>query len=175
MTRGVKKPKEPGMTSAATQKRAAGADFDERALRQEVAACTLVLNDLGILGYSGHVAARLPARDTFLIQTFEQSRATLGPEDLLVCDLDGKVVAGPAGARPPAEIPLHGEIFRARDDVQAIAHFHHDIATLFTLVEGMTLKPIKNHAVRWRSGIPVHPDPSHVSDAARGRALAATL
>ena len=31
----------------------------EQVLRCEVAATTLLLNDLGILGYSGHIAARL--------------------------------------------------------------------------------------------------------------------
>ncbi len=147
----------------------------ERRLREQVAACTLLLNELGILGYSGHVSARLPGRDAFLVQSFDQSRADLGPDDLLICDFDGSVLAGPAGLRPPAEVHLHCEILRARSDVHAVAHFHHDIATVFTLVDGIPLKPIKNHAARWASGIPIHPDPSHVSDPARGRAAATSL
>jgi L-ribulose-5-phosphate 4-epimerase len=147
----------------------------ERRLRAQVAACTLLLNDLGILGYSGHVSARLPRRDAFLVQSFEQSRADLGPDDLLICDFDGSVLAGPARSRPPAEVYLHCEILRARGDVHAVAHFHHDVATVFTLVQGVALKPIKNHAARWASGIPVHPDPRHVSDAALGRAAATCL
>jgi L-ribulose-5-phosphate 4-epimerase len=77
--------------------------------------------------------------------------------------------------RPPSEVFLHCEILRARSDVNAIAHFHHDLTTAFTLAEGITLKPVKNHAVRWAGGIPVHTDPSHVSDPALGRALAQTL
>jgi L-ribulose-5-phosphate 4-epimerase len=93
----------------------------------------------------------------------------------LICDFDGKVVAGPAGVRPPSEVYLHCEIFRARADVQAIAHFHHDLTTAFTLAKGVALKPVKNHEVRWASGIPVHADPSRVSDAKKGRALARTL
>jgi ribulose-5-phosphate 4-epimerase/fuculose-1-phosphate aldolase len=147
----------------------------EQRLRAEVAACTLLLNDLGILGYSGHVSARLPRRDTFLIQSFDQSRASLGPDDLLVCDLDSKTLSGPAGLKPPSEVYLHCEILRAREDVNAVAHFHHDLTTAFTLAEGAALAPVKNHAVRWASGIPVHADPSHVSDPALGGALARTL
>jgi ribulose-5-phosphate 4-epimerase/fuculose-1-phosphate aldolase len=147
----------------------------ERILRDEVAASTLILNDLGILGYSGHVSARLPGREAFLIQSFDQSRAALGPDDLLISDFAGRTLAGPAGLKPPSEVFLHCEILRARPDVQAVAHFHHDIATLFTLVAGVRLTPIKNHAVRWASGIPVHADPSHVSSPALGRAVAATL
>lgn len=150
-------------------------DTSETTLRQQIAACTLLLNDLAILGYSGHVSARLPGRDAFLIQPVDQSRAALAPEHLLVCDFDGKTLAGPAGLKPPSERFIHCEILRTRRDVNAVAHFHHDIATIFTLVEGAHLAPIKNHAVRWASGIPVHPDPSHVSSPALGRAVAATL
>jgi L-ribulose-5-phosphate 4-epimerase len=147
----------------------------EQALRFQVAAATLLLNDLGILGYSGHIGARLSGRDALLIQSFEQSRSTVGPGDLLICDFDGEVIEGAAGVKPPSEVYLHCEIFRARADVHAIAHFHHDLTTAFTLVKGVALQPVKNHAVRWASGIPVHADPSHVSDADKGRALARTL
>lgn len=147
----------------------------EQSLRFQVAAATLLLNDLGILGYSGHIGARLPGRDALLIQSFDQSRSTVKPGDLLVCDFDGEVIAGAAGVRPPSEVYLHCEIFRARKDVNAIAHFHHDVTTAFTLAKGIKLAPVKNHAVRWASGIPVHADPSHVSDGKKGRALARTL
>ena len=149
----------------------------ETLLRQEVAACTLILNEEGLLGYSGHVSARLPGEDAFLIQPIDVSRAGLKPDDLMVCNFDGKVVRGNHNpkARPPAEVFLHGEILRARPDVNSVAHFHHDLTNVFTLVEGAELSPIKNHAIRWRSGIPVHPDPSHVSDSGLGRAVAETL
>ena len=153
----------------------AGLNSTEARLRDEVAAVTRLLNMLGLLGYSGHVSARLPEGDRFLIQPFEQSRAELAPEHLLVCDLEGSKVGGPAGERPPSEVFIHSEILRARPDVQAVAHFHHDLTTTFTLVEDVTLMPVKNHAVRWASGIPVHADPSHVSDRALGAALAQTL
>jgi L-ribulose-5-phosphate 4-epimerase len=148
---------------------------DEWKLRGQVAACTLLLNDLGLLGYSGHVAARMPGRDAIMIQSRDQPRAKLAQDDLLLCDLDGKLLEGPAGARPPSEIFLHTAIMRARPDVNAVAHFHHDRTTVFTMVEGVTLKLIKNHAIRWRNGIPIHPQPGHVNTPARGRALAATL
>jgi L-ribulose-5-phosphate 4-epimerase len=147
----------------------------ERGLREQVAACTLLLNDLGLLGYSGHVSARLPGRDAFLVQAFDQSRSNVGPDDLLVCDFEGRLVTGPAGLRPPAEVFIHCELLQARPDVQAIAHFHHEPTTVFTLVKGRELKPVKNHAARWVDGIPIHRDPSHVSTPALGKALAKTL
>ncbi len=144
-------------------------------LRNQVAACTLLLNNLKIMGYSGHVSARLPGRDAYLVQGFDQPRSGLRPEHLLVCDYDGKMLSGPPGQRPPAEVFLHGEIYRVRPDINSVAHFHHDITNVFTLVEGVELLPLKNHAVRWVSGMPVHDDPSHVANAALGRAVAKTL
>jgi len=147
----------------------------EQHLRDQVAACTLLLNDLKILGYSGHVSARLPGGRGFLIQSVDQSRASLRPELLLICDMDGRLVSGPAGLRPPSEVFLHSEIFRERPDVNSIAHFHHDRTSSFTLADGPQLVPVKNHAVRWANGIPVHPNPNHVNSPARGQALAKTL
>ena len=144
-------------------------------LRDQVAACTLMLNDLKIMGYSGHVSARLPEGRGFLIQSVDQSRASLRPELLLICDMDGYLVSGPAGLRPPSEVFLHAEIFRVRPDVNSIAHFHHDRTASFTLADGPQLVPVKNHAVRWANGIPVHPNPNHVNSPERGRALAETL
>ena len=163
------------MSTTTAKKRAVIAEPSEQKLRQQVAACTLLLNDLGLLGYSGHVSARLPGRDALLIQSRDHPRASLGPDDLLICDLDGKMISGPPDVRPPSEVYLHTEIMRARPDVNAVAHFHHDRTTTFTMVEGATIKLIKNHAIRWTGGIPVHPEPGHVNSPARGRALAKTL
>ena len=147
----------------------------ETSLRAEIAIATRLLNSLKILEYSGHVSALLPGNETLLVQPQEKSRAEVSPEDLLVCDMDGKVVAGPKGVKPPSEVFLHCEIYRARPDVKSIAHFHNDATNVFTLVEDMHLLPFKNHAIRWRSGIPVHADPAHVSNSEQGRSVAATL
>jgi L-ribulose-5-phosphate 4-epimerase len=155
--------------------RPANSEAIELRLRKEVAATTLILNDEGLMGYSGHVSARLPGEDAYLIQPLDTSRAGLKPDDLLVCDYDGNVVRGNGKSRPPAEVFLHGEILRARPDINSVAHFHHDLTNVFTVVEGIELAPIKNHSIRWRSGIPVHQDPSHVSDSGLGRAVADTL
>ena len=147
----------------------------ELQLRMKVAACTAILVDEKIMNYSGHVSARLPGRDAFLIQTIDQPRNGLRPEHLLVCDYDGNILEGPAGEKAPAEVSLHGEILRSRKDVNSVAHFHHDQTNSFTLVEGVPLRVVKNHAVRWKSGIPVHADPAHVANADLGQAVVRTL
>nr|TFG55129.1 MAG: class II aldolase/adducin family protein [Hyphomicrobiales bacterium] len=150
-------------------------DSNEDQLRHEVAAVTLLLNQKNIIEYSGHVSVRLPGDETLLIQPVDHGRAELKPEQLLVCNLEGRRVLETEIERPPGEIFIHSEIYKARPDVRAIAHFHHDLTTTFSLVEGMHLQAIKNHAARWGSGIPVHPDPAHVNTPAVGRGIANTL
>ncbi|MGV6875791.1 class II aldolase/adducin family protein [Pseudochelatococcus sp. B33] len=163
------------MTHSLAPGAAASAESRDDLLRREIAACTLLLNSLEILGYSGHVSARIPGRELLLIQPQDKSRAELQPEDLLVCDFDGNLIDGPDSVRPPSEIFLHCEIYRARADIASIAHFHHDLTNVFTLVHDVALVPFKNHAVRWADGIPVHDNPAHVHSSALGREIAATL
>ena len=142
-------------------------------LAAEVAATTRLLNWLGILDYSGHVSARLPGHDALLIQPHTDSRAELSPDRVLVVNFDGEVLQG--AARPPSETAIHIEILKARPDVQAVLHSHMKIAIAFTMMEGVKLLPMRARAVRWASGIPTHPDPSHIKLTAQAQALARTL
>ena len=139
----------------------------------ETAATTRMLEAKGILDYSGHVSTRIPGRDAFVIQIGSDSRAELAPESMLVVDYDGKVLEG--DGQPPSELPIHLEILRARPDVQSVLHSHMELAIAFTMMEGVTLVPMRARASRWKSGIPIDPDPSHIKFPEQGRALARTL
>jgi L-ribulose-5-phosphate 4-epimerase len=142
-------------------------------LAAEVAAATRLLVMEGILDYSGHVSARVPGHDAFLIQVRDDSRAEVTPEGMLLVDFDGKVLEGKG--KPPSETVIHTEILKARPDVQAVLHCHMELAIAFTMMEGVELKPMRARAVRWESGIPTHPDPSHIKLLDQGQALAKTL
>ena len=144
-------------------------------LRVQIAACTRIMNMEGLIDYSGHISARLPDNSGLIIQSFDDSRAGLTPDDLLICDMDGRLLHGPTDKSPPREVFIHTEIMKARPDVDAVGHFHPETATMFTLVEGRPLIPVKNHAARWAAGIPVHPDPGHINTPETGKALATTL
>lgn len=144
-----------------------------RHVRRQLAVATRMLVDAGILNYSGHLSARGPSAGLFYIQPVDDSRASLRPERVLLVSLDGDVVEGEG--KPPSELAIHAELYRARSDLGAVAHFHHDPTTMFTMVEDAAIVPVKNHASRWADGVPVHPDPSHIATAAQGRALAGTL
>ena len=147
-------------------------DATER-VKLEVAAATRLLVAEGILDYSGHISARIPGRDAFVIQNGVTSRAELEPENILVVDYDGVVLEG--DGQPPSELAIHVEILKARPDVQSLLHCHMELAIAFTMMEGVTLAPMRARATRWKDGIPVHPDPSHIKKSSQGRALAQTL
>ena len=155
----------------------AGSNLDASitGLRVQIAALTRLLHKEGILTYSGHASIRLPGRDAFLIQSISDSRAAIEPGGVLVCDFDCNVLEGPAGDRPPIEVFIHSEILRARPDMEAVVHTHSDLAAMFTMLDGIELKLMKSHAHRWSSGVPTHPDPSHIKTPDQGKQLAATL
>lgn len=142
-------------------------------LRGEVAAATRMLVQLGLLDYSGHVSARLPGSEAFLIQQASDPRSAVVPQRILTVGFDGKVVEGKG--RPPVEIPIHAEIYKARPDVEAVLHAHIEIAIAFTMMEGVKLVPMRARAVRWQSGIPMDDDPSHIKTTAQGAKLARAL
>jgi ribulose-5-phosphate 4-epimerase/fuculose-1-phosphate aldolase len=155
----------------------AGSNLDASitGLRVQIAALTRLLHKEGILTYSGHASVRVPGRDAFMIQSINDSRASIEPGGFLVCDLDCNVLEGPAGQRPPLEVFIHSEILRARPDAQAVVHTHSDLAAMFTMLEGIELALMKSHAHRWASGVPTHPDPSHIKTAGQGEELARSL
>lgn len=142
-------------------------------LRQEVAACSRMLVDAEILNYSGHISARIPGTETLLIQRVYDVRSAVEPDRLVIVDLEGRNL-GDSG-QPPGEVFIHTEIYRARPDVGAVAHFHHDPTTVFSIVPGTPLVPVKNHASRWMSGIPIHYDSSQIQNSEQGRSVAKTL
>ena len=143
-------------------------------LRAEVAACSRILVHENILDYSGHVSVRVPGEDAYYIQAGSDPRSDLDPDRLIKVDFEGRVVGG-ASLRPPIEIPIHGEIYKLRDDVQAILHCHMELAIWFTMMEGVQLLPMRARAIRWRSGIPTSHDPSHIKSKEQGQRLANDL
>jgi L-ribulose-5-phosphate 4-epimerase len=149
-------------------------NYTDAQLRRQLATATRLLHMEGILDYSGHISVRAPGRDALYIQAGTDPRSDITPDKLLLVDFNGKVLEGAPG-KPPVELAIHIEILRARPDVQAVIHSHLELAFLFTMMDGVALQPMRARAVRWQSGIPTHPDPSHIKLPEQGAALAATL
>jgi ribulose-5-phosphate 4-epimerase/fuculose-1-phosphate aldolase len=143
----------------------------EEKLREQLVDCTRMMVMAELLDYSGHVSARLPGTDRFLIPARDASRAGIAADDILVVDLDGKVLDGNAPC--PAETQIHAGVYRARDDVAAVGHGHPPMSTLFTVIDRPMIA-VRNYGYRF-IGTPVHPDPTHIRTAEQGDAVARTL
>src|SRR5215203_5468196 len=100
------------MTITELSRKAPAAAVPAEKTALETAAVTRLLVSQGILDYSGHVSARIPGRDAFIIQIGSTSRAEILPASMLVVDYDGKVIEG--DGQPPSELPIHLEILKAR-------------------------------------------------------------
>ena len=147
------------------------ADID----RLRLAACVRLLHMEGLLTYNGHVSTRASDTNGFLIHSLLDSRAEVVPELLLMADLDGRILEPVEGRRLPSEFPIHGEIYRARPDVMAVAHIHSENAIAFTLAKGARIQAMRCDGARWARGVPVHDDPSRIKSSEQGRALAKTM
>ena len=132
----------------------------------EVSAVTRLLEAEGILDYSGHVSARIPGRDAFAIQIGATSRAEVAPETMLVVDHAGTVVEGEG--EPPSELPIHLEILKSRPDVAAVLHSHMELAIAFTMMDGVTLVPMRPAPRAGRAAS--RPIPTRATSSSRSRA-----
>jgi ribulose-5-phosphate 4-epimerase/fuculose-1-phosphate aldolase len=161
------------MTTAASSSMLSGSNSGE-VLRTQVAACTRLLNMLGILHYSGHVSVRVPGRDQLYIQTRTESRAEVTPESILLVDFDGNVLEGSPG-KPPSELVIHTGIYRTRPDIGAVIHNHMPLAAAITMAKGAKVEIMDFHAARWAAGVPIMRDVGHIKTEADGKALATAI
>ncbi len=76
----------------------------------------------------GNISARL-GEDRFLVTPTGVNKGDLAPEDLLLVDGRGDVLAG--ARKPTSEMKMHLAIYRLRADVRAVVHAHPPAATGF--------------------------------------------
>nr|WP_239028380.1 class II aldolase/adducin family protein [Pseudonocardia acidicola] len=150
-------------------------------MRQLVARAGQVLAALGLVDYLGHASARVPGTDRVVVKPKHsptvRSTAGLGPERMIIVDLDGRLLeGGPGGTdRPPAEVFIHTEIYRARPDVGCVVHTHQRSATLAGVL-GLPIEPVLHVPATFLDRTPpTWPNPVLVDTPELGRALAGAL
>lgn len=79
------------------------------------------------VGTWGNISSRIPKEDYIAITPSGMNYDQLLPEDIVILDLEGNKITG--AHKPSTELPLHLEIYNARNDVQAIVHTHSPYAT----------------------------------------------
>src|SRR5882762_11463758 len=110
-------------------------------LKQDVICACRILSQQKLVEGFGHVSARLPDTDLFLM-TPRISLALLAETDLLTLNLRGEIVEGNHPA--PFEAWLHTAIMKAKPRVNAITRIHARMANIFSVID-RKLKQMHNH------------------------------
>ena len=137
--------------------------------RQELVDCIRMLEKADIIDHNGHVSIRYG--DNLLINNGSAVKGLMTQDDLVEIDMDGNVVSGKG--KPPLEFHIHTEIYRARPDVQAVAHTHPKWSTFLTMV-GKPYKHVYAQGVLL-GDMPVMNTPMSVNTKPMGERLAQTL
>jgi L-ribulose-5-phosphate 4-epimerase len=97
-------------------------------LREQVLAANLELVGRGLVLYTFGNASGISRSDAMVvIKPSGVPYQTMQPEDLVVVDLDGKVVEGKL--RPSSDLPTHLVLYKAFAGIGGVAHTHSRFAT----------------------------------------------
>jgi len=140
-------------------------------LKQDVVSACLILAQQKLVEGFGHVSARLPDTDLFLM-TPRISLALLQETDLLTLNLRGEIVEGIHPA--PFEAWLHTAIMKAKPRVHAITRIHARMANIFSVTD-RKLEPVHNHGSFFAGGVPVFTTPDLISTTRLGDEVAQAL
>src|SRR5215471_4012091 len=123
--------------------------------RLQVAIANRILAALGLASELtaslGHASMRVPeAPDSFLIKGrgYELDiLSELGPDDMVLCDLEGNKLEAAGGVSQCYEIKMHSCIYRAFPEVQSIVHAHPRFTILMSVLD-RRIRPMRNEGAR---------------------------
>ena len=99
-------------------------------LRQEVLAANLLLPKFGLVKFTwGNVSGIDRASGLVVIKPSGVKYETLTAEDMVIVDLDEKIVEGKLN--PSSDMPTHVELYKAFSNIGGIVHTHSPWATSF--------------------------------------------
>ena len=146
----------------------------------DLAAASRILADQGVFDAAGHVSMRHPGRAGRFLMSRSLAPALVRADDIMEFTLDCE----PCDARGRTgfiERYLHGEIYRHRPDVMAIAHGHSPSIIPFGLVS-TPMRATYHNAAFLAAGVPVFDIRAKfgttdivINSAERGAALAEAL
>jgi ribulose-5-phosphate 4-epimerase/fuculose-1-phosphate aldolase len=139
-------------------------------LKEKMLMACKVLQHQGVLDGYGHLSARLA--DGRLLSTPHMPPGKVALRDLIIIDADGNKLEGQG--EPNGETPMHTSIYKARDDVQCILHYHPD-ELIAVAASGQGIKVIANCGVHFYRGTPIYDSPLLIRSPQLGDKVAATL
>ena len=139
-------------------------------LKEKMLMACKVLQHQGVLDGYGHLSARLA--DGRLLSTPHMPPGKVALRDLIIIDANGNKLEGQG--EPNGETPMHTSIYKARDDVQCILHYHPD-ELIAVAASGQGIKVIANCGVHFYRGTPIYDSPLLIRSPQLGDKVAAAL
>ena len=155
----------PGLAAAIAQTRA------------DVASLHAELTRYGLVVWTGgNVSARVPGADLLVIKPSGLSYDDLTPETMILCDLDGNVIAGSTGSEraPSSDTAAHAYIYRHMPEVGGVVHTHSTFAVAWAARGEEIPCVITAMADEFGGPIPVGPF-AIIGDDSIGRGIVETL
>jgi ribulose-5-phosphate 4-epimerase/fuculose-1-phosphate aldolase len=144
-------------------------DTVEAIKEKMVLVCKVLQKQRVIDGY-GHLTARLA--DGRILSTPHMPPGKVALRDLIIIDAEGKKLEG--AGEPNGETPMHTSIYKARQDVQCILHYHPD-ELIVVAATGQEIKVLSNAGVHFHRGTPIYDSPLLIRTHALGDKVAASL
>jgi HCOMODA/2-hydroxy-3-carboxy-muconic semialdehyde decarboxylase len=141
-----------GPTAASAQSPASGGPLGA-ALIEDLVAANRILADQGVLDAYGHVSVRHPGNPDRYVISRAMSPANVSADDIMEFDLDSNPV-DQRGRSMFLERFIHGEIYKARPDVNAVIHSHSPGVIPFG-VTTVPMRPVFHTAAFLAVGVPV--------------------
>ncbi|QMU71411.1 L-ribulose-5-phosphate 4-epimerase [Streptacidiphilus sp. P02-A3a] len=143
------------------------------ALRAEVCGLHTELLRWGLVAWtSGNISARVPGQELMVIKPSGVSYPELTPELMIVCDLEGRKVAGELS--PSSDTAAHAYVYRHRPEVGGVVHTHSPYATAWAAAGEPIPCAITAMGDEFGDDIPVGPF-ALIGDDSIGRGIVATL
>jgi L-ribulose-5-phosphate 4-epimerase len=125
-----------------------------------------------VIWTAGNVSARVPGADLLVIKPSGVSYDDLGPESMVVCDLDGAPVEG--DGTPSSDTAAHAYVYRNMPEVGGVVHTHSTYATAWCARREPIPCVLTMMADEFGGDIPVGPF-ALIGDDSIGRGIVGTL
>lgn len=106
--------------------------FDS-AKNQVVEAAQKLVQKGYLMATGGNLSTRITGQDAFAITPSNFDYLKMTNEDVCILDFDLNIIEG--GLKPSVESAMHGAIYQARADVNAVVHTHQVYASALTLIK----------------------------------------
>jgi HCOMODA/2-hydroxy-3-carboxy-muconic semialdehyde decarboxylase len=125
----------------------------DRGVLEDLAASSRILADQGVFDAAGHVSMRHPGHPERFLMSRSLAPQMITADDIMEFDIDSNAIDA-RGRNGFIERYLHGEIFRVRPDVMAIAHSHSPSTIAFGL-SNVPMRAMYHNAAFLAAGVPV--------------------